>query len=354
MTASFENIAIIRLSSVGDVIVALPALEALRAAYPDARISWIVERRARNILDGHPAIDEIIEFPRHEWKERWKRRFGLVRSLPAIRRFKRSLRKRSFDLTIDFQGNLKSGFCTWACGARVRLGYAREQCREPNYLFTNRRVGIGGQDIHRVERDLLLVRDVGAPFEVRPHRIHFSDADREAGDATIPTPHQGPPVAVLHPGTSDFMPHKRWPIEHYAALGDALVREGGARVLLSWGPGEEERIKAVRQAMREPAEVIPLTPSMKSLGYLLSLSDLVVGGDTGPVHLAEVLGVPVIGIMGPSDPRHYYPLGHPERAFYRRLPCSPCRHRSCDTLQCLVDVRPREVTECALGILASR
>lgn len=282
MKGAFKNIAIIRLSSVGDVIVALPALEALRAAYPDARITWIVERRARNIINGHPAIDEIIEFPRHEWKELWKKRLGFIRSLPLIRRFFRSLRARKFDLTIDFQGNLKSGACTWACGAKVRLGYAREQCREPNYLFTNRRVGLGGQDIHRAERDLLLVKDVGAPFEVLPHRILFESVDREAGDATIPERNGGPPVAVLHPGTSDFMPHKRWPVAHYAALGDRLAREAGARVLLSWGPGEEERIAAVRDAMSAPAEVIPLTPSMKSLGYLLSRADLVVGGDTGP------------------------------------------------------------------------
>ncbi|NRA97651.1 MAG: glycosyltransferase family 9 protein [Planctomycetes bacterium] len=307
----FKNIAIIRLSSVGDVIVALPALEGLRATYPDARISWIVERRARNVLDGHPAIDEIIEFPREHWRSTRTKRFGVLRAVPGMWRFYRSLRRRQFDLTVDFQGNLKSGSCTFFCHAKVRVGYAKPECREPNYLFTNRRLDLGGQAIHRVDRDVLLVGQVGVPFDVPRPRIAFTGEDRVPGDLTVATPHIGHPIVVLHPGTSDFMPHKRWPLKNYAELGDALSRQVGARILLSWGPGEEERIARVQETMAEPSEIIPPTPSMRSLGYLLSRADLVIGGDTGPIHLAAVQGAPTISIMGPSDPRHYYPHGHP-------------------------------------------
>ncbi|MAG55978.1 MAG: hypothetical protein CMJ83_06785, partial [Planctomycetes bacterium] len=335
---SFRNIAVIRMSSVGDVIMALPALEGLRETYPNARISWIVERRARNVLDGHPALDEVIEFPREVWRDIRRRRFGLLRCLPHAWRFYRGLRKRRFDLTIDFQGNLKSATCTIGCGAAVRLGYSKAECKEPNHYFTNRHLDLGGQHIHRMERDLLMVGEVGVPFQHRPPRIGYDADDRRAGDATIPFPDGEPPVVILHPGTSAWMPNKRWPLASFASLGDTLAREAQARVLLSWGPGERPLCDEIRELMEQPSELLPDTPTIKSLGYLLSRADLVVGGDTGPLHLAYVQGVPTIGILGPSDPRFYYPLGHPERVFYRRMPCSPCRHRTCDQITCLTDI----------------
>lgn len=349
---SFDNIAVIRLSSVGDVVMALPAVEGLRRTYPRARITWIVESRARNLLEGLPAVDELIDFPRTAWRKTWKKPLGIPRSIPGIASFYADLRRRRFDLTIDFQGNLKSATCTVGAWAKVRVGYTRDECREPNHPFTNRRLGLGGQAVHRIDRDLLLAGTVGVPFGfVRP-RIAWSAEDRMAGEATIPGPGQGRKTVVLHPGTSDFMPHKRWPLEAYAAVGDRLAREAGARVLVSWGPGEESTAARLAGLMREPAEPIPRTPTMKSLGALLSRADLVIGGDTGPVHLAVVLGVDAITLVGPGDPRHYYPYGHPERVFYRRVACSPCRHRSCTQRDCMTGIPWEPVAAEALRILA--
>ncbi len=182
----FSKIGIIRLSAVGDVIVALPALEALRSTYPDAHISWIVERRARNIPDGHPAIDEIIEFPRERWIGSRGRWFGRLRAAPEMIRFLRGLRRRRFDATVDFQGNLKSGLCTLACGAPARFGYARSECREPNYLFTNRRLSLDGQAIHRIDRDLLLAGQLGARPTPGLPRVAFEEDDKEPGRLAVP------------------------------------------------------------------------------------------------------------------------------------------------------------------------
>jgi ADP-heptose:LPS heptosyltransferase len=135
-----------------------------------------------------------------------------------------------------------------------------------------------------------------------------------------------------------------------------LKQQSAVRILLSWGPGE---LPTIQQFQRDLAsdgtasEIIPDTPSMKSLGFLLSQTDLVIGGDTGPVHLAVALGIPTIAILGPSDPRHYYPFGHPDRAFYLRAACSPCRYRACQDLDCLKDIEPQRVAEKALEILHS-
>ena len=347
------KIAIIRLSAIGDVIMALPALEALRKAHPLAHIAWIVERRARNVLDGHPALNEIIEFPR--WKDQAKgKTFGKLRQLPGIWAFRRFLRQQKFDLSVDFQGNLKSGLCTHMVGAPVRIGYGKEFCREPNWLFTNKRFDLCGQELHRMQSDLLVASLAGAEPHFRSPQVTFTPEDCTAGDATLPPASDGRPAVVLHPGTSDFMPHKRWPLEHYANLGARLQREADARLLLSWGPGEMpmmEKLQALLSSRNCEAEIIPNTPSMRSLGYLLSRADLLVGGDTGPIHLAVALGVPVINLMGPSDPRHYYPYGHPNRVFYRRQGCSPCRNRGCQDLTCLWDLSSDQVAARALEVL---
>jgi len=349
-----RSIAVIRLSSVGDVIMAMPAVERLREAHPTAHIAWVVEGRARNILEGFPAIDEIIEFPRTLIRELWKKPFGLLRCTAPILAFRRELRRRRFDLSIDFQGNLKSAACTVMAGARRRLGYDGTQCREPNHWFTNEVLRLNGQEMHRMDRDLLLAGLAGARFGFTHPRIHFSAEDRRVGCTVIRNPGVGPPVVVLHPGTSDFMPHKRWPLERYAAFGDVLSRRAGARILLSWGPGEEPMVNEIRKRMQQPSEILPPTPTIKSLGHVLQRADLVVGGDTGPIHLAVALGTPTLILLGPGDPRHYYPHGHPERVFYHRVPCSPCRNRSCALLACMSEISVDEVAERALTVLAER
>ena len=108
------------------------------------------------MLEGYPAIDEIIEFPRNRIRELWKKPFGSLRSSAELLRFRSLARSRRFDLSIDFQGNVKSGTCSWLAGARVRVGHERDQCKEPNWLFTNLRPHMHGQDMHRMDRDLLL------------------------------------------------------------------------------------------------------------------------------------------------------------------------------------------------------
>lgn len=346
-----KRLAIVRLSSIGDVLLALPAFEGLRRTFPTAHIAWIVERRARNLLDGYRGLDEIIEYPKHVWKELWKRPFGRLRSLPAVLAFYRSLKARRFDAVIDFQGNLKSGSCTFATRAPLRFGFERKECKEPNWLFTNRRLVLNGAAVHRADRDLLLAGMLGVPLLHHDLGIDFQTEDRTPGEVFIPTKDARPGFVALHPGTSDFMPHKRWPLPHYAALGRRLHAETGVQIAISWGPGEEDMAQRLKDELGDFAHVIPKTPTMKSLGWLLARTRLVIGGDTGPVHLASMMRVPTLALMGPSDPRHYYPHGHPDRVLFRRTACSPCRNRACQDLTCVQELLPEVVAAKALEVL---
>jgi heptosyltransferase I len=351
----FKNILIVRLSSIGDVVFALPALEHLRAAFPKARLSWVVEDRSASILEGHPSLDELVVMPRKKWKRMRQEGASRLSVFREIRRFGRSLRERRFDLSIDFQGNLKSGAVTFAAGAPLRLGLGRDQCKEPNWLFTNRRLSLGDRVVHRLERDLLMLTLIDLPYSFRWPEPNWSAADRTIVDdflAALPAGHG--PVVLLNPGTSAWGPHKRWPPEYYAALGDALVRARDAVVVLSWGPGEEALVDEVKKTMRETSLLAPALPNMRQVGYLTRRAALVVGSDTGPTHLAAVQRTPCVTLFGPYDPRMYYPYQHGERARFYPIGCAPCRNRGCRTRDCMTNIGPGEVYDVCLAALDGR
>ncbi|HGY92810.1 MAG TPA: lipopolysaccharide heptosyltransferase family protein [Planctomycetes bacterium] len=350
MTAP-ERIAVVRLSSVGDVIFALPALETLRAHRPHAHIAWIVEDRAADLLTDHPALDEIIVMPRRSWREARRRGASRLDIARRMRRFGRELRARRFDTVFDFQGNLKSGLVTRSTGAKMRLGFHRRDCREPNWLFTNRRLPPMERVLHRVERDLLLLTLAGIPWEYRRPRLSLPDTMRsEVRDLTKSLPGEGP-LIILNPGTSAWFPSKRWPVASWAALADRLQGGRPLRVGLNLGPDEVEMGRAIQDLAARPLHALPVLPDMRRVACLMDEADLVIGGDTGPVHLASALGRKVLALFGPYDPRLYHPYQHPERALYHALPCSPCRYRSCPGRQCMAAITPEEVFARAVALL---
>lgn len=341
----------VRLSSVGDVIFALPALETLRAHRPHAHIAWIVEDRAADILIDHPALDELIIMPRRTWREARRRgasRFDVVR---RMRRFGREIRSRRFDTVFDFQGNLKSGLVTRATRAKKRFGFHRKDCREPNWLFTNRRLPSMERVLHKVERDLLLLTLAGIPWEYRRPRLALPDPmRREVRDLTKAVTGDGP-LVILNPGTSAWFPSKRWPLAAWAALSDRLQANRQLRVALNLGPDEMDMGQSIQDLATRPIHVLPVLEGMRRVACLMDEADLVIGGDTGPVHLASALGRKVLALFGPYDPRLYYPYQHPERALYHALPCSPCRYRSCPGRQCMAAITPEEVFTRAEALL---
>lgn len=348
---SFQKILIIRMSSIGDVLFALPALELLRSSYPNAHISWVVEDRAADILQGHSHIDELIVMPRRQWKD-LRRDGNRLEAFMAAWRFFRGLRRRKFDLSIDFQANLKSGLASFSARAPVRLGFARSECREPNWLFTNRHHSLNGEVMHRIDRDLSLLSQLGiSPKFKRPQVQLPEQCKREASAFIEGLRHKGP-IVMLQPGTSEWGRNKKWSRASFAALGDLLCQKQDAHVILAWG-SESERAEALelRQLMKGPSTLAPATNSLRSLGALMEEVDLLIGCDSGPTHLAEILGVKVVSLFGPSDPRLYHPYGHRENALYEALPCSPCRYRACVGRACMERITPDSVHEVCSAVM---
>ncbi len=343
----------VRLSSLGDVVHTLSALEALRRLQPSAQISWIVEPPGDELLSGHPALDEVIPFPRKAWQReltRPARAIGaLARAIPAMRR----LSSRGFDIAVDFQGNFRSGVVTLASGASVRVGFARPQCRELNSVFTNVRMKVQPAQ-HRADKALGLVGffgPVAKDVRVRLPRSLTAEIKMAHWLKSLP---EGRFSVVMHPGTSPFGSFKRWPSRSFGELARRLIGNLGARVIVSWGPGEENMAVDVWETSGQSVLLTPPPVNLADLIALVRKCDLFVGADTGPTHIAAAAGAPTVAIFGPKDPAVYAPrfdIGEVVRA---PVPCSPCARRRCDKPDCMTQITTEMVYEAAVKCLAAR
>jgi 3-deoxy-D-manno-octulosonic-acid transferase/heptosyltransferase-1 len=354
-----RRVLLVRLSALGDCVHVLPALDALRRGLgPQAHLAWLVEEKAASLLAGHPELDRVLVLPRAAATELVRAR----RPIAALRRlsgFLGELRAERFDATIDFQGNLRSGLAALATGARLRVGFARGYCKESSHLLRNRNVAPASRRMHKVEKNLALVAALGIDTkEARPHlRLPGEARTRAAALFAEQFPGHGPVVA-LHPGVSRFASFTQWAPERYAAVADALARGRAARSLVTWGPGERPLAEAVvaAAAPETGAVVAPETASILELAAIYERCAAVVGCDTGPVHLAAALGVPVVSLYGPKDPAIYAPWSAREQraadAIWKQVHCSPCTLRWCGNVICMEAIQAADVEAAVERVLS--
>jgi ADP-heptose:LPS heptosyltransferase len=342
---------VIRLGAVGDVVRTLPAVSSLRAAYPGSHIAWLVEPASASIVEAQPWLDEVILFPRGILRESL-RQWRLPSASRTARRFVAELRHRRFDLVLDFHSILKSGVLARLSGSSRRVGYARPFAREGASLFAAERVRMEPARISRFERNQGLVHYLGVDDEpdLRPLRLDPETLER-AEKALGP----GPAPIAIHPGTSDAAPHKRYTVSGYAAVARALAERRGVASVVSCGPAGDDRAfaEAIVQASSGAARIAPETPSLADLAALFSCSRLYVGGDTGPMHVASLVGTPVVQILGPTDPVENTPFpGTPSRTVRVQIHCNPCR-RGCASRTCMRVIPPDAVIDAACELLGN-
>ena len=268
----------LRLSALGDVIHTIPAVVALRAA--GANVSWVVEAPYAEMVEAVAGV-RAIPVTMKKWGKH------PIASRAAMTAARRAM--RGHDASIDFQGLVKSAALGWLAGARARYGFDRAAVREKgSLLFTNRHVAVD-RDRHVVDWNLQLAQSVGAMAKADPQWDPFLvDGFRELRGK----------IALL-PGAGRS--EKQWPVARFAAL----ARELGDRALVVWGPNEETFAREIGASMA------PAT-NRRELATILRHASLVVGGDTGPLHLAAALGTRVIGLYGPTNPRRNGPYGQLE------------------------------------------
>jgi lipopolysaccharide heptosyltransferase I len=280
---------LVRLSSLGDVVHALPAASALRDAFPEARIDWVIDARWQRLLEGNPDINEVIAFDRKQ--------AGALASL--IRR----LRAAQYTCAIDFQGLYKSALLALASGAPRRIGFQSSYAREGLVagFYTDR---LNPHGPHKVDHNCTLVEGAGA--QIGPPR--FPLAVRPEDDELVTRELNGRSITdfyVLNPGGGWLS--KCWPAERYGELHRKLAERHGWRAVVTVGPGEENLARDLIHVAGDSAPVaIPL--ALGPLMALLGRAKFMVSADTGPLHLASALGIPVVGLFGPTDPARNGPF----------------------------------------------
>jgi lipopolysaccharide heptosyltransferase I len=328
------KILIVKLGSIGDIVHTLPSLAAIRRALPQAELAWVVERRAAEILRDNPLLDQLIEIDTKALR-RWRPLSG--ETLLATRQQLHRLRASAFDVSLDFQGLLKSAAIARLARAPRIYGFARHSLREPASRFLLTHTVNVPPDTNVIRKNLALAAqalgivvpsdgdDFEFPVAVSPEQ------EREATDAA--TLARGN-FAILNAGGG--WPTKLWGAERFGALADALLERHDLRSLVTYGPGERELAESVVRASRAGAAQ-PVSLSLKGFYALARRASLYVGGDTGPTHLAVAAGAPVVGLFGPTE---WWRNGSPRAADVRvertDISCrADCHRRACSAWVCM-------------------
>jgi heptosyltransferase-1 len=301
---------VVRLSALGDVLHALPAVTALRRQYPNAYIGWAIEERwaellcARNVSrcgersPGRPLVDRVHTVDTHSWRRAlfsdatWKGVRGSVQEITAAK----------YDAAIDFQGAIRSALLARLSGAPVIYGFAQPRENVASMFYT-RQVQVTGR--HVIEQNLVLASAPSktalrmTPGEVPRDPSAENQVKAKLRDLAFES------YVVLNPGAG--WGAKQWPVDRYGQVARMLARRTGLRSLINFGPGEQDLARTTEASSEGTAKAI--TTSISELIALIRHARLVIGGDTGPVHLAALLGIPVVAIFGPTDPARNGPLG---------------------------------------------
>ncbi len=328
------RILIIKPSSLGDIVHALPFLKALRDKFPDAHISWVVSKGFEDILSGNPLINELIIFDKN---------------LKGIVNLAKTLKAQHYDMVIDLQGLLRSGLMTFFAKAPLKIGF--ENAREGSRYFYNKKIKVDN-DMHAVDRYLEVVKAI-------EHRSQMTDkAQRHRGTEAQSTEHRegkiefplyidktaGGHVKRL---LGDIMEYvvivpsarwqtKRWPPEHFASL----ISRIQIPCVITGSKGDREIAQRIAE-LKNPLNILDLCGklNLKELSALIAGSKVVVSADSGPLHIAVALGVPVVALFGPTDPQRTGPYGWKEsrkiKVLRASVLCSPCFKKECKNPICM-------------------
>lgn len=334
------RILLVRTSAMGDIVHTLPVLMALRRSLPEARIAWVAEAVWARVLEGHPDIDRLIKVRTKAWRKTWRRgaRAEIQDAVDAMRDF-------DADVALDLMGNWKGAALARLSGARRIVGAGSADRREGSSVFLLPET-VGAHGVHAVDRSLSLL----ASLSIVPGRVEFG------GDRLLRTSPPGteellaqarrPLVLIL---TGAGWANKTWPMRWWAEVAVGLD-DRGYDVWMPTAPGEEALAAEVAERSGGRARPVDAT-DFGRFAALARRARLVLGGDTGPLHLAHALDAPVLCLIGPTEPGRNGPYGALDRVLFHRLPCSGCYRRFDGPRACLLSITPEQVLARAVELL---
>ena len=299
------RILIVRLSSMGDIVHALPL--AANARMGGARVGWLTEPRFAGLLDGNPAIESLFTAD----TRRWRRNILSPSHWREVSALRRALRAFAPDVVLDAQGLWKSALLSRLAGTRV-ISFSAAARREPSSaVLVGTGIDVSSDAAHVVDQNLALLAPLGLEVTRRApdarYLLQRKDLAAEAFLKTLPAR-----FALYHPGAARA--EKTWGEEKYAALASRLRADLDFHPVISWGPGDEARVARLSALLPQAARLPPL--DFRGLAQVMALASLFIAGDTGPVHLADAVGTPALALFGPGSRRRNVPTrNRPYRGF---------------------------------------
>lgn len=355
-----RRILIIRLDLIGDLVLSMVAVRVLKRAYPDAEIDLISVPASARVIEGDPDLTNVIGYDPNIWRR--PKALLSKKNWQTLRTLLRTLRTREYDLTISLLGKWAATLAALS-GARRTLGFGREGF--PG-LLTDSVPGkhwTRGEKKHEVDYCLELAQAAGATINAEdryPH-LYMSDQTTQEIEQLLATQGYQParPLIACHVSANNGQ-SKRWPVPYWATLMDRLVREEKAMVILTGAPADLPLIAKITSRMREQTFNLAGKTSLTQLAALLKRADLLITGDSGPMHMAAAVETPIIAIHGPTDPALSGPVSHQATVMRSDIWCSPCYEakETADcrffTTQCMKNILPAQVFGVAQEKLSKR
>jgi heptosyltransferase I len=322
-----KRIALIKPSALGDIMHSLPVLTALRQRYPQAHITWVVNRLYEPLLRNHPDLDATLPFDRQLLRTGW------MTGTRSLGRFLGQLRSSRFDLVIDLQGLLRTGLMSLASGAPRRLGLA--SAREGARCFYTHTIDDSGVS-HAVDRYWRVIEALGGGDLAKQFHLPFDETARQWARRQL----ADCPRPWLAVGVGARWLTKRWPPEHFATLIRQAQRRFGGTALFVGAPDERELSRVAATLVDGPVRDFTGSTTLPQLAASLNEADVLIANDTGPLHLAVALGRPVVAPYTCTVVRRTGPYGQERRAVETAVWCAGSYLRQCDRLECMAELTP--------------
>jgi lipopolysaccharide heptosyltransferase II len=331
-----QRVCLIKPSALGDIVQTLPVLSALRAMWPKAYIAWVVKDCFADLLADHPDLDAAIPFTHRTLS-------GVF--LREMRRLWGVLHREPFDLAIDLQGLLRSGLMSLASGAPRRIGFScGRECS--TWCYTDQ-VPVPPQDIPVMQRYWSVVTALGGPGDMPAARIGIQPEHRAWAARQVAG--LARPLLAIHPGAG--WATKRWPARHFAAIATRAQRDFGAGIALIGGKdccGAATEIAA--QLQRPPLDLTGRT-TLRQLAALCESADVVLSGDSGPMHLAAAVGTRVVSVFTCTNTIRHAPHGQAQHVVATSVACAASHRKLCGEMLCMDELTPFRVWPTLSGVL---
>lgn len=338
----FSKILIIRLSSLGDILHTLPSVELLRKNFPFAKIGWLIEEGFYDLIKHNPYIDRIyfLRFRSPVHKNQWRIFFNTIKKI----------RKEKYDVTIDFQGLIKSSILTFLSGSNYKVGFSENDLREKYAkFFYNATASQSFEGGHIILKNISLLSIVNIyNGDIHSPKLFIPEEDEYAIDEELKKIKLEKYYIVhCYAGWKT----KQWGFKNYANVIMRFYKESNIKALITWAPNEYARARNFVKICNDAA-ILSFPTSISKLAALIKRALMIVGGDSGPIHMADALQKPIIALYGPTKPQRTGPINLNAKVIYHELGCNGCRKRNCpyNHINCMKSITQDEVFNAMMSV----